>query len=510
MNNTTNILEWYPFEKNAKVLEIYNNISILKKLNRKINLQSVSINEFNISGEYDYITLIGTYEYAPNFINDKEPYLAFLKLLKQHLKANGKILLAIDNRLGIKYFVGAKSEHYDKIFEGLESEIRNKKANLLLKREIERYIKEANFENYKFYYPLSDYKNTSSIFTDEFLPKSNSSKIIYPINYENGSIVIFNEVNAIKQICDKNKFADFTNSYFVEISNNIINNNIKFVNYNIFRKEKYRLILIIDGNTVRKYALTSNGKEHIRNMSKYIKHLIKIGFNVIEKVENDTIISEFINKEELDKRIVKKIKEDNIEEAYKEIENWFDYIKQRLEKETVRGLDIFEKYKIEIPNEIKEKMNFIKSGYIDLSFENVFCADEYLFYDQEWYFENLPIEFILYRAINNLFTYNSSKIENKVSKIDMFNRFCLVDFIPYFEELEKIIQEEILDKEVVNEYRNEIKEYYKDLEQLNDNNNRVQEIEKEMINLKEEYRILKEKYENIKKENKIDENNLNS
>ena len=50
-------------------------------------------------------------------------------------------------------------------------------------------------------------------------------------------------------------------------------------------------------------------------------------------------------------------------------------------------------------------MQFVKNGYIDLSFENVFYADEYIFYDQEWYLENLPLEFILYRAINNLYIY---------------------------------------------------------------------------------------------------------
>ena len=312
--------------------------------------------------------------------------------------------------------------------------------NLLLKREIEKYIEEAGFKYSKFYYPLSDYKNVNSIFTDELIPKSNNSKIIYPVSYNEDSIVVFNEINVIKQICDNRNFTDFTNSYLVELSNEENENGIKFINYNIFRKDKYKLTLIMKKDIVEKYATTSEAKEHIKNIEKYIKHLEELGFSIIDKVENEKITSRIIRTEELDKKIVTEIKEDKIEEAYKEIEKWYSYIKERLEKQPMNGIDIFEKYQIEIPNEIKAKMKFVKNGYIDLSFENVFYEDEYLFYDQEWYFENVPLEFILYRAINNLYTYNSSKVEPKLKQEKIFEDFNLKDFCPYFEKLEKQIQ----------------------------------------------------------------------
>jgi len=268
MDKAINLLEWYPFEENAEVLEIYNETSILQNLKRKVDLKQISIKDLNLEGKYDYITLIGTYEYAPTIIKNEKPYSTFLKILREHLKPNGKILLAIDNRLGIKYFAGAKNEHYERIFETVESEIRKEKPNLLLKRELEKFIKEADFTSYKFYYPLPDYKNVSSIFTDEFIPKSNHSKIIYPVNYDEGSIVVYNEINAIKQICDNNKFVDFTNSYFLEISNQKIDNDIKFVNYNVFRKEKYKLVLTMGNKNEKKYDLTEQGQEHIEKISK--------------------------------------------------------------------------------------------------------------------------------------------------------------------------------------------------------------------------------------------------
>lgn len=147
-----------------------------------------------------------------------------------------------------------------------------------------------------------------------------------------------------------------------------------------------------------------------------------------------------------------------------------------------------------MPNEIKEKMQFVKNGYIDLSFENIFCEDEYLFYDQEWYFENIPLEFILYRAINNLYTYNGSKIEKKLKKEDMLKKFNLEDFTLYFEQLEKHIQKEILNEDMVNKYRNKIAKYYKNLENINDNS---EKSIKELSMLKEQNEILKKEKADI-------------
>lgn len=460
MNNSANILKWYPFRENAKVLEIYDTTSILEKIKKNFELEQQSIQDLQIQGTYDYITLIGTFEYAPTIIENEKAYSTFLRNLKEYLNEDGKILLAIDNRLGIKYLAGAKSKYYSRIYEGVESEIRQKMPNLLLKKEIEKFIKEAGFSNYKFYYPLPDYRNTNSIFTDEFLPKSNHSKILYPLSYEEGSNITFNEIDVIKQICDNDMFTYFTNSYFVEIGKKEIENTIKFVSYNILRKEKYKLILTINKNSVKKVAENDEAISHIRDIGKNLEELNSLGFKTIEKVENETILGKFM-KNELDDIIVEKIKHGKTEEAYKEIENWYKYISDKLEKNAEYEENIFKQFNIEVPSEILEKMNFVKQGYIDLSFENIFYDNGYVFYDQEWKFDNIPLEFILYRSINNLYTYNSKKLGNFIEKDELFEKLTIKDYIIYFEELEKKIQTEILDEDVINEYRETISSYFK-------------------------------------------------
>lgn len=500
MDNRTNILKWYPFEENAEVLEIFNKDSLLDKLDIKLKLSQICIQdkkELNIEGKYDYITLIGTFSYAPVLTNKENSYIEILKELKKHLKENGKILLAIDNRLGIKYFSGAKSEYYPNLFEGLKSKINYNKPNLLLKKEIEDFIKCAGFENYKFYYPLPDYNNTSTVFTDEFLPKSNHSKIVYPLNYEKDSNIIFNEINVMKQICDIEQFCNFTNSYLVEICNIKNETAIKFVNYNIFRKDKYQLILKMVDNKFEKVPANTLANEHIVNIGKYINNLKDLRFNILEKIENNKIVSEYIQEQELDKKIVKLILEGNLKNIYDEISNWYNYIKSRLLVIPIEGEDIFEKYKIEIPINIKENMQFVKYGYIDLSFENVFFKDGYIFYDQEWYLENIPIQFILYRAINNLYVYNCTELEQKITKESILNEFNLIEFIPYFEILEDYIQKETLDEKAIREYKNSLQQYSYTVEYLKSES--IQKS-KEIIELQDMLKKLRDEKEKLETE----------
>ena len=54
--------------------------------------------------KYDYVTLIGVFEYAKLYMGCEQPYKIFLDKINNHLKENGKILIAIENRLGLKYF----------------------------------------------------------------------------------------------------------------------------------------------------------------------------------------------------------------------------------------------------------------------------------------------------------------------------------------------------------------------------------------------------------------------
>ena len=56
--------------------------------------------------------MIGVFEYGESYIRSENPYVDFLRIISKHLKPDGKIILAIENRLGLKYWAGCTEDHF--------------------------------------------------------------------------------------------------------------------------------------------------------------------------------------------------------------------------------------------------------------------------------------------------------------------------------------------------------------------------------------------------------------
>ena len=55
--------------------------------------------------------LIGVLEYAGVFSDGYEPALKMLKKARSMLNPNGRLFIAIENQLGLKYFAGVPEDH---------------------------------------------------------------------------------------------------------------------------------------------------------------------------------------------------------------------------------------------------------------------------------------------------------------------------------------------------------------------------------------------------------------
>lgn len=121
-------------------------------------------------GQFDVITLIGVLEYAQYYISSKKPYEEFLKIVLKHLKPNGKLILAIENKLGMKYWAGCKEDHNGGYFESIENYPNNKGVRTFSRGELEKMFIDTGYSNHEFYYPYPDYKLPMAIYSDKFLP----------------------------------------------------------------------------------------------------------------------------------------------------------------------------------------------------------------------------------------------------------------------------------------------------------------------------------------------------
>jgi 2-polyprenyl-3-methyl-5-hydroxy-6-metoxy-1,4-benzoquinol methylase len=134
---------------------------------KNIEVLSDNFDEFAAVGSFDFITLIGVLEYAPMFIRGENPALEMLKRARSMLAADGKLIIAIENKLGLKYFAGAPEDHTGEPMYGIESRYTGAQAKTFGREELEGLIQEAGFLGVETLAPFPDYKFPVSVVTPQ-------------------------------------------------------------------------------------------------------------------------------------------------------------------------------------------------------------------------------------------------------------------------------------------------------------------------------------------------------
>jgi SAM-dependent methyltransferase len=236
-----NLLEWFPFKKTARLLEIgagcgaltglfcekVKEVTVMELSKRRANIIAhrcvdsknleIFVGNFadiRVEKTFDYITLIGVLEYTRSFIQSPNPYRDLFKKIRKLLKKKGTLIVAIENKFGLKYWAGAKEDHTGQLFSGLDGYVKNNSVETFGKEEIKGLLLENGFGNIKFYYPYPDYKLPTQIFSDLFLPGLDNALPNAP-NFDNDRFRFFNEKLAFLNIIKNNKFDFFSNSFLI-------------------------------------------------------------------------------------------------------------------------------------------------------------------------------------------------------------------------------------------------------------------------------------------------------
>ena len=236
-----NIINWYPFKENASCLEIgggcgaitgalcqsLEKVTVveLSKRRSSINLERHkhfdnleiivgNLNDIKFNEKFDYITLNGVLEYAGSFTKTDHPYKDFLENIKRYLKPDGKLIIAIENRYGLKYFAGAKEDHTGKEFDGLTGYPEISFVQTFGKKELENLLIESGYPIQEFYYPHPDYKMPMEIYSQNWLP--NADTLLSPApNFDSQRYELFNETSTYQGIIENGQYEFFANSFLV-------------------------------------------------------------------------------------------------------------------------------------------------------------------------------------------------------------------------------------------------------------------------------------------------------
>ncbi len=112
---------------------------------------------------YDVAVVIGVLEYVGGDSSDPRVYSDFLAGIRSRLAPGGTLVLAIENRLGVKYLAGAPEDHSNRVFDSVEGYPRGGNARTFSRRELEALVAGAGLEPVtRVAFP--DYKLTRAVF----------------------------------------------------------------------------------------------------------------------------------------------------------------------------------------------------------------------------------------------------------------------------------------------------------------------------------------------------------
>lgn len=427
-----NICSWYPFKEHASVLEIGAGCGaitgILCKKAEKVTAVELSkrralinyernkkydnlrvivgnINDISEEEKYDYITLIGVLEYAGRYTDQEKPFHAFIENIKGYLKEDGIILIAIENRLGLKYFCGAAEDHTNRIYEGINNYPHYDGVRTFSKEEIIFLLNECGLNYQQFYYPYPDYKLPQEIYTDQILIKN-----LKPYNtFDQDRLSLFYESDLFNTLNREGVFSTFANSFFIEASQCDISHeeDLLYAKFNNERGKKYQIGTIIyeknGERLVKKYALDNDANEHVLKI--FNNTQINYGHihSVPAKCEDNRLIYSYLSDQGLDHVIACELRQLHYQTAITEIKKFFSEVfvdQKNYAYDTPQFHEWFGDSLLE-----EKELNCILPANIDIIPSNVFRdEDSFQLIDCEWVAEfPVPVEFLKWRFVYVLY-----------------------------------------------------------------------------------------------------------
>ena len=175
-------------------------------------------------GSFDVVTLIGVLEYSHLYhpVHGDDPAaaaVANLSLAAQALGDSGVLILAIENRLGLKYLNGGREDHSGRTFEGVQGYPWSGTAVTWSHRELCRLLAKAGFGHTETLVPYPDYKLARGIINPAHVDDEDR---IYnwlanpaPDRGPNRRPTLYNESLAVREFVQAGLLTDVANSHLV-------------------------------------------------------------------------------------------------------------------------------------------------------------------------------------------------------------------------------------------------------------------------------------------------------
>jgi glycosyltransferase involved in cell wall biosynthesis/SAM-dependent methyltransferase len=129
----------------------------------RVTVLAERFSDFETHLRFDIVTLVGVLEYASLYSDAHDPFADMLERTRRLLRPGGKLIIAIENQLGLKYFAGAPEDHLGQPMIGIEGRYRKGGVCTFGRKELERRVLSSGFSRTELFLPFPDYKLPTTI-----------------------------------------------------------------------------------------------------------------------------------------------------------------------------------------------------------------------------------------------------------------------------------------------------------------------------------------------------------
>ena len=435
----TGVMSRYVAERGARVVALEGDsmraeLASLRCEGLNVDVQCRSVEDFDDAEGFDLILVIGVLEYANNHPDGSS---GFLEKLSQLLNPDGALVIAIENQMGLAYWMGANEDHLNEPWVGLEGYVSTDSVKTFSKPALSSLLANAGFKHQNWLYPFPDYKLPLTILSDLAYMENDRVDLIdqlvgSPVDRSRSGVLPFFDTRALhRQVIDSDMGQDMSNSFLVicrlNESKSILDEDVIAWRFSGDRKKDFlgvRQVTVEDGT--RKI----NRKPAYENISSGSSWLIQ---------KNDESPAEkYVSGPNLEQLALKSLREGNLKDFESLLSMFDDWL--TLNTCTPPADSEMHPFLADLSSEV------LGEGFIDCSFDNLVFEDGTLkLIDDEWSAScGVNVDLVIARAMHKLshsVIQSGSKlpwssnmtIEHLNNKfIEMFPRNLRVDLLSDF------------------------------------------------------------------------------
>ena len=358
---------------------------------KNVMVVSETFDNFKCDHKFDVITLIGVLEYAGKYSSSDQPHLQMLERARQFLKPNGRLIIAIENQLGLKYFAGSPEDHLGESMYGIEGRYQSGQPKTFGREVIVDIFKSSGFNCIEQLVPFPDYKLPISIVTKQGFEEKHFDASVFACQSigkdpQMPKDQYFSMMLAYPEIIKNNLAMEMANSFLFILSpskRTCIDNSLLAYHYNYERLPQYCTEKIFFSGAGGKINV---GTKRVTNEKKLTSQDILL--HSIDEQQSYVIGKSFSN-----------FFIDIVTTHGLESKNIFNYFKRYIEiLKKIGAFDIEQSVKLRVSMEISGE-------YFDAVPENIIIASDGAanFVDREWILnEPVDLGYLLFRAIISL------------------------------------------------------------------------------------------------------------